>query len=95
MVAPTVEDVKRRVLGSSPGCRKKLKGVLVEGEVPEHLQSTAKLPLSKVPIPQILRYSPAMSWRLIQECILPSSTCSWDSLQQPPLHKKTAVKGGK
>lgn len=39
------------VSGSSPGCGQKLESV----QVPGHLQSTAEVPLSKVPNPQMLR----------------------------------------
>lgn len=43
-----------RVLSSSPFADNNWKGLLVEG-VPTHLQSTAKLPFSKVPNPKMPR----------------------------------------
>lgn len=56
VVAQSVADYagKQKGLGSRPSCRQKFKGVLVAGEVSAHIQSTAEVPVSKVPKAQML-----------------------------------------
>lgn len=64
---------KRRVLSSSPVTDPNWKVVLVAGEVPGHLQSTAEVPLSSLPKPQMLR---APVWgSLLTLCHLPQYMC--------------------
>lgn len=53
----------------------------IDNVVPRHPQSTAEVPSSKVPNPQVLGFIR----QLVLGCTLPSSLCSWDRPQHPPL----------
>lgn len=49
-------------------------GVLVVGKSAK--MPPAEVPLSNVPNPQMLKWGPAMNWRLLQGCSLPSPICA-------------------
>lgn len=62
---------KRRVLGSNPGVDKTWEVFLVVAGSCQGAFAT-EVPLSKVPNLQMLTLGPAVSWRLIKVCTLPS-----------------------
>lgn len=64
-----------------------------QGEVPEHLRHTPELN-------QMLTHTPAMRWKLIQVCTLPSPMSNWDptgdtkmSMSIVPLYFSHHLKG--
>lgn len=64
------------------------KVVLVAGDVPGDLQSTAEVPLSKIPNPHVLREGSAICWSLIQGCSPPLTRTQMREAPAPSIKGK-------